>query len=312
MKKIISVLLLAWMLCLLLAGCTIETKTTEDEEKPKYSLYYLNEKETGLESQPYSPEEETTEFMVRDLMQWLGETEAPENMLMLLPENVTVNSYDLQKETLAVDFSAEYSDMSRAREILTRAGIVKTFLQIPDVSRIHFTVEGKALKDSKGQEIGDMDENTFLQFSGKDADSFRYDTFTLYFTDESGERLLPETRTVYYRGTQPKERVVLEQLIKGPMEEGHYATVSSDSVALSVITADNTCYVNLNNAFQKSTLEVSEEVMVYSVVNSILASSKAEQVQISIDGSLDGNFKNSLPLYNFYQINEELIDQVEE
>ena len=55
--------------------------------------------------------------------------------------------------------------------------------------------------------------------------TIRYDTFTLYFADKSGKRLLKETRNVCYRRTLPKERVVLEQLAKGPLEDGHYATI---------------------------------------------------------------------------------------
>lgn len=309
MKKLFHVLLLAVMVCALLSGCTIETVPSKEEEEAKYWLYYLNSSETSLKTEVYSPEEETTDYMLRDLMQRLGSSEAPENYVALLPEDVTVNSYDLQENRLNIDFSATYSDMSKAREIMTRAGIVKTLLQVPDIGTIHFTVDGAALKDTKGQEIADMDENTFLEFSGKDSDSYRYDTITLYFTDKDGERLIPETRTVYYRGTIPKERVVLEQLAKGPMEDGHYATIPTGSVALSVVTADNICYVNMNSAFQKSTLSVSEEVMVYSVVNSILDSCEADTVQISVDGGLEGNFKTELALYNFYQKNEDLIDQ---
>ena len=69
-----------------------------------------------------------------------------------------------------------------------------------------------------------MTEESFLELSGKDTD-YRYDTFTLYFADKSGKKLVKEERNIYYRRTLPKERVVLEQLAKGPMEEGHYAVI---------------------------------------------------------------------------------------
>ena len=52
---------------------------------------------------------------------------------------------------LVIDFSAQYHEMSRAREVLTRAGIVKTFLQVPDIHRVRFTVEGQELTDSREQ-----------------------------------------------------------------------------------------------------------------------------------------------------------------
>ena len=184
------------------------------EEDSKYNFYYLNTNETALKSEPYEPKEETKEYMVKALLQKLGNGEVPEDGISLLPENVSVSSYDLQDNLLIIDFSKEYSEMSKVREVLTRDGIVQTFLQIPDIAKIRFTVAGQPLKDSRNQEIGDMTDSTFVEVSKKNEDNYRYDTFTLYFADKSGKRLLKETRNVCYRRTLPKERVVLEQLAK--------------------------------------------------------------------------------------------------
>ena len=79
MKKYIRVLLLAALVCSLLAGCSIETKSSKDsQDESKYHLYYLNESETVLREEPYSPGEETADFMVKDLMQKLGSKDAPD------------------------------------------------------------------------------------------------------------------------------------------------------------------------------------------------------------------------------------------
>ena len=157
-----------------------------------------------------------------------------------------------------------------------------------------------------------MTSDTFAQYTGKDKESYRYDTFTLYFTDKNGKNLVKETRNVYYRRSLPKERVVLEQLAKGPMEEGHYATIPDSSLVLSVITADRICYINMNSTFRDETPEVGGNISIYSVVNSIIDSCDVDRVQISIEGSTEGNFQDSLPLYKFYEKNEDLIAQDEE
>lgn len=313
MKKKINMLLLAALICSLLAGCSIETKSSKDSENDsKYHLYYLNESETVLREEAYNPKEETTDFMVKDLMQKLGSKDAPESEISLLPEDVSINSYEVQEDLLVIDFSSEYSRMSKVREVMTRAGIVDTFLQIPDIHKVQFTVGGQALTDSHNQEIGEMTSDTFAEYTGKDKESYRYDTFTLYFTDKSGKNLVKETRNVYYRRSLPKERVVLEQLAKGPMEDGHYATIPKSSLVLSVITADKICYINMNNAFRDETTEVGENISIYSVVNSIIDSCDVDRVQISIEGSTDGKFQDSLPLYRFYEKNEDLVAQDEQ
>ena len=312
MKKNISILLLAALICSLLAGCSIEIKSSRNSENDsKYHLYYLNESETLLKEEPYSPGEETTDFMVKDLMQKLGSKDAPDGEISLLPDDVSINSFELQEDLLVIDFSKEYSKMSKIREVITRDGIVQTFLQLADIRKVKFTVAGQALTNSRNQEIGEMTSDTFAQYAGKDKESYRYDTFTLYFTDKNGEKLVRETRNVYYRRSLPKERVVLEQLAKGPMEEGHYATIPDSSLVLSVITADKICYINMNKTFRDETPEVNENISVYSVVNSIIDSCDVDRVQISIEGSTEGNYQDSLPLYRFYEKNEDLIAQDE-
>ena len=65
----------------------------------------------------------------------------------------------------------------------------------------------------------------------------------------------------------------------------------------------------MNSAFQEDALDVAEDISVYSIVNSILDSCEADRVQISIEGSTEGNYGSSMPLYNFYQKNEDLIMQ---
>lgn len=183
MKKIFHVLLLAVLVTSLLAGCSIETKKTQEDSK--YSLYYLNAAETSLKTEAYTPKEETKEFMVKDLLQKLEDREVPEGRASLLPDNVAIKSYDVQKDLLVIDFSKEYSSMSKAREVLTRAGIVHTLVQIPDIQKVRFTVNGQELTNSRNQKMGDMTEDTFVEYSGKDEDAYRYDTFTLYFTDKA-------------------------------------------------------------------------------------------------------------------------------
>ena len=131
------------------------------------------------------------------------------------------------------------------------------------------------------------------------------------FTDKSGQKLVKEQRTVRYKRSIPKERIVLEQLMKGPLEKGHYPTIPENTEVLNVTIADRICYVNMNDAFQSEALDVAENIPVYSVVNSILDSCEADRVQISIEGSLEGNYEDNMPLYNFYEKNEDLIVQDE-
>lgn len=312
MKKILKMLLLAALICVFPAGCTIENRReAQTEQEETYSYFYLNTGETSLRQQAYQPQEETLDFMMPDLMMRITAREVPEDGTALLPENVSVNSYDLQENLLVIDFNGAYLEMSRGREVLTRAGIVETFMQIPGIEAVRFTVDGQELTDSRNQPVGDMTESSFVQLSGKNEDAYRTDTIVLYFTDENGKKLLREERTVRYRHTISKEILVLEQLAKGPSVEGHYATLPDDALPINAVTADGICYINMAGAFQENTMEVSENTQIYSIVNSIVDSCGAERVQISVEGNQEGNLKSSMPLYTFYEKNEELIAEEE-
>ena len=312
MKKILCILLSALIAGTLLTGCTVEVQEEKsDTVSTQYYQYYVNKEETDLEQEDYVPEQETAEFMLQDMTASLNEREHQSENLALLPKDVEIKSYNLNGSTLELQFNNEYSKTSRAREILLRSGVVRTFLQVPGVTGIKFFVGGNELLDSKGQPVGEMNSDTFVELWGSDKDAYRYDTFTLYFTDKTGEKLVEEKRNVYYKRSLPRERVILEQLIKGPMVKDNYPTIPEGTEVLSVSTADGVCYVNFNSAFRDSILNLPVDTIIYSVVNSLLDAKNADKVQISVEGKDDATLGDGTSLYNFYGWNEELISALE-
>lgn len=307
MKKIVSMILSVVLMCAALTGCTVETREDNKDAANRYYFYYLNKDATGLAREKYIPEEERADFMLKDLMQRLNNKAMEGERINLLPEEVEMTSYNIAGSTLVIDFNSSYYKMSRAREILVRAGVVKTFLQVPGFTSVQFTVNGKELLDSREQPVGNMMSGSFTNISGTDTDAYCYGTFTLYFTNKSGKRLVEEQRTVRYKRSIPKERVILEQLMKGPMEKGNYPTIPENTGILSVLTADRICYVNVDTVFSAYALDVSDKIPIYSVVNSLLASIEADKVQITVGDDKEGIFGERMPLYRFYEKNDDLV-----
>jgi germination protein M len=306
LKKLITTGFLLLLCCLSLCGCQIEQE--EETVSSEYSYYYLNKDATKLETEAYLPQEDDSSYMIEDLIQRLGSGNSGEKEINLLPEEVTINSYEMQQQVLVIDFNSQYTKMSRTREILVRAGIVKTFIQIPDVQAVRFTVIGDPLTDTKGQEIGDMTDEMFLEYSvADDLDTYRQETFTLYFTDSTGTKLVEEKRNVYYKRSLPKERVVLEQLAKGPMEKGNYPTIPENTTVLGISLTEDTCYLDLDQDFIDSALDLPEEIQIYSVVNSLVESCGCSRVELSIEGNSNLMFGDEMSLFQFYEKNNDLI-----
>lgn len=310
MKKVLCVWAMLLLMCFSLAGCSIEVAETENSEGTVYYYYCLSDNETELTREVYEPSEETYDVMVKELLQFFSRKSSNGEASNLLPEEVTINSFDLQENVLMLDFNSKYSSMSRSREALVRLGIVKTFLQVPNILGVRFTIDGADLVNSKNEVIGQMTADTFVELSDE-FDSYRYETFTLYFTDKDGESLIKEKRSVYYKRTLQRERVVLEQLAKGPMVKGNYPTISESTKVLDITISDRICYVDLSRGFVESALEVSPEIALYSVVNSLMAGNEIDKVQIMVNGDSEYVFDDVLPLYSFYEANEELVQKGE-
>ena len=306
MKKKIFMIIAVLMLCLLAGGCSVEVQNDPNTQSVYY-LYDISADETQLEKVAYNPEETTAEYMLKDMMQQMNQKEDDVERISLLPDDVQMN-YSVEGEVLVVNFNSQYTQMSKAREILVRAGVVKTFLQVPGISAVRFTVENQDLTDSKGESVGEMTADTFAEFSGNEPDAYCSTTFTLYFTDKDGQNLVKEQRTVRYRRSIPKERIVLEQLMKGPMEKGHYPTIPENTEILDVTIADRICYVAFDRVFSSYALDVSEKIPVYSVVNTLLDALEADKVQITVGASdkLD-IFGQKMSLYRFYEKNDKLV-----
>ena len=75
------------------------------------------------------------------------------------------------------------------------------------------------------------------------------------------------------------------------------STVPSGTKLISVSVVDGVCYVNLSDSFKNNkNPEVTEEVLLYSIVNSLTELQGVSKVQISINGSTDGNIRYSYDL----------------
>ncbi|MBR5474210.1 MAG: GerMN domain-containing protein, partial [Lachnospiraceae bacterium] len=90
------------------------------------------------------------------------------------------------------------------------------------------------------------------------------------------------------------ERMVINEVLAGPKEEGHYATLPTSVKVNGVQVKNGICYVNLSGAFVNDALNISEYVAVYSLVNSLVELNTVNKVQIMIDGSSAITFRGSI------------------
>lgn len=298
-KRKITALVMALVLgAVAFSGCG------KKETESKYKIYYINEEQGEVLAESFVPSEETTQTMLEEMTEKLNKKNAEGHTL--LPENIEIQSCVDDDGMIRVDFNREYHDLNPVDEVLLRVSIVKDYVQIPNIYLVTITAEGTPIVDSQGQEIGAMSLDSFLENTGKEIMAYQYKELNLYFTNEEGNQLVPEARQVYYNGNTPIEKVIVEQLLRGPGESGHYATLPSDTRIVGVSVADGIAYVNLGKQFVDEALPVDAQIPIYSIVNSLIDAGNVSQVQISINGDTSLLFKDKVDMNQLFQVNHEL------
>lgn len=295
------------MIMLFLAGACAQ----KQDEQPGYAykVYYINSDETAIFSSEYRTQEEDQEALLKELLEQLGTV--PEKLEYKAPVSgaVKLRSYTINKDQLVLDFEESYRSQSATTEVLTRAAIVRTLTQIKGIQYISFQINSEPLTDALGSLVGVMNADLFIDNEGNEINTYERVKLTLYLANEEGNKLTTVTRSVVYNSNIPMERLILEQLIAGPLEgEKAYPTINQNTKIVSVNVKDGTCYVNLDNTFLTQTCPVSSEVTIYSITNSLAEQPGINKVQISINGDANVNYKENINLSTFFERNLGLLE----
>lgn len=288
MKRLYS-MILSLALSALLLGCARETGE-------KVILYYLNPDANGLMQETYVCQEQQGLAMVDEVVAKLKQ-KTDDGLSGRIPPEVEIQSYQLDDGILEFHFDKKYQKMNTSTEVLFRAGLVQTMVQLPDVSYVTFFVGEEQMTDSSGNVLGMMKTDDFLQNVGSSLKSYQTATLNLYFANKEGTQLSLETRdSVHYTANTSIEKLVVETLMKGTTSDQRSNTIASSVNLIGVTVRDGICYVNFDSTFLTAGYDQAPEVTIYSIVNSIVSNGTVKQVQILVDGGSDIIYKGTVDL----------------
>lgn len=286
-RKLVCVLLI--LLCTALsAGCG----KREDEGDNIYEVYYVSNSATKVEMHTYQMEAETFEGQLEELLACLSTN--PKKLEYQAPLSMGFEVLDKKVEDgrLLLDVSAAYTGLPMTTQVLVRAAIVRTLTQLNDVNMVMMTVEGTPLYDNNGRTVSWMSADQFIDNDGNEINTYELAKIKLYFADESGTSLIAANREKHYSTNTPMERFVVEELIAGPtgQVEGLYPSINPSTKIVNVMTKDGICYVNLDESFLTVVNNVSTDLSIYAIVNSLVELSNINRVQILINGEVPASF----------------------
>ena len=305
MKKRVSFLMI-FLLALLLTGCSEKSGGST-----QYQVYYISTSGTKLVEESYMPESSTSPREVtEELLEKMGRPQVGSDHVKALPDEVKVEHCLLKAREVDVDFNEAYNDMDPVREILVRAAFVNTLIQVSNVEQVVITVNGEDLVDEAGDVVGGMTAESFIDTKGDGINSYQNATLSLYFADSDGSLIEREMRNVHYSSNSTLEKVILEELIKGPVNEKLQAVLPAETKVLSVQTEGGTCTVNFDSAFNaapSSESNVTAETSLYAAVDALIDTAGVREVIIQIEGSQETLYRDEIDLTQPFTKREDLI-----
>ncbi|MDD6193330.1 MAG: GerMN domain-containing protein [Lachnospiraceae bacterium] len=284
-KRIVSWVVLMTLILSCFAGCK------KENEDAGIKIYYMDALGNGLVTESHVLRAKSREKQAKEIMTLLASTPETSDYRRTIPEGVEVLDIVFDKKSVTINFDRNYEDFTGYTEVLIRAAVVKSLLQIDGVESVTFYVADKPLLDSKGILVGSMSGESFIEDYGEETDSLIKTTLTLYFASANGQSLVKKNVDVYYNNNIAKERLVLENLIKGVDDEDAKSAIPAGTKLLNVTVTDGVCYVNFDSTFLNVDSGISADVVVYSIVNSLTELDNINKVQLLVNGasSVTGN-----------------------
>ncbi|SFO29722.1 MULTISPECIES: GerMN domain-containing protein [unclassified Pseudobutyrivibrio] len=304
MKRLLS-LILTITLALSMVSCGSKN------EESDYQIYYLKSDKAGIVPTAYTFQSDDTAEMVEEAINELAESPDDIDYINTIPSEVEAKSWEINDGNLSLYLVGGYDSLDTYTEILVRAAIVKTLVQIDGVESVSIYVNDAPLADSNGDSIGAMTADTFIEDFGQETDSLLSTNLTLYFASADGMSTVAETREVYYSRNVTIERLVIEQLLKGPDSDELLSAIPPGTKLNSISVSENgVCIVNFDAAIESTVTGVTENVTVYSIVNSLTELDNIKQVQILVNGDTPHISNVDVDLSSSISRNEDIINEL--
>ena len=240
-----------------ISGCNNQVKEQIVEDENYYKIYYVNNLEDKLVSEDYFAKEDKTDKLVKELI----------GRLTSIPDGIT-----LKKP-------------------------IPDEVKIKGINKVEYTIEDQPLMYSELNPVGAMSADDFIDNTGGETTYYQNVQVSLYYTDLEGKKLFQTRHNVEFDGTISLEELVVRQLLAGPLEDDKLSPVLPAGTKINKVSLkDGICYVDFSKEFLEGRDGVSDDVIVYSVVNSLSDIGNVSKVQFWIDGKPVSSYRETVQI----------------
>ena len=299
-KKLLYIICFSLLSIILLVACG-------KEEEPKPYVYYLNADETTVVKGEFDWRRKDPIDSTDSILKGMKNPIDSVVNRSAIPKDLEILTIDFEDGKLKIDFDQTYRTLSKREEVLLRAAVVASMCQVEGVESVEFTIEKEPLVNESGEPVGAMTEADFVRDIGEELNSYTKKELHLYYTNAKGDALVEETANVRCNNNIPIEKIIVEELKKNPSTKGSRVAIPQMAKLLGVSIKDGVCYINFDDGLLQTVPDVTPEVTIYSIVNSIIDGGVADAVQISVNGEKEIKFQEVVDLNTPFEKNSEIV-----
>lgn len=295
MKKQIKIAVLILLMITFISGCGNNNSTIKENY-----IYYLNNDMSSLKKVDYHIESANVYQVVSELITEMEIDSVENDYFSAKPKDLEIPEFEINDKILTLYFDNTYYDMSNTEEILFRAALVLTMVQLEEISYVSMYVGEQPLIDSNGLPVGNMSKSSFVDISGTMNELDQKINLTIYYPNQKGDMVYSNPYEGRIDSNTSFEELVLQKL------SGKAFT--SDTQVNSVMIRNRICYVDFSNDFILEYIGIEDEVAIYSIVNSLCELPKVSGVVISVDGSSEIKFHENIDLDTIFHTNLDIVE----
>lgn len=306
-------------LCLVFTACGqsgAEQTTEQTLLTNEIYMYYVNADVTDVEKQIYKIKQEQSEKENTDeIMEYFTEKHGNEEMQSPIPAGVEFVSseYDAKHHRITVTLNILYDEVKADSLLFFKACVTKTLLQLEGVDKVAIALTDLTNTDAETATVTEnFDGDSFAMSFGNSNGYQQKGNIVLYFATPDGENLKEYHKSVEISNNTSLAEIVVAALIEGPKQDGYQATVSEGTTIRNISVKDGICYVDFSDEFYNTDNPMKNDIIVYSIVNSLVELPTVSKVQFLKNGEKQAFFRETMPFDSLFERNLDLIEQVEE
>ncbi|WP_069997937.1 GerMN domain-containing protein [Cellulosilyticum sp. I15G10I2] len=245
-----------------------------------------------------------TQFVISAL------SRGPQSTTLQNNNDMHIKEVNLDDRLAYVLFDGKYDSLSANEQMGIRASLVYSLTELNFIDGVEFFIEDRPILNINSKPIGPITRSDIILSVLNPNPPTTIQPVVLYFTSLENPRLIKEQRDIQVNNNVPLERYIIDELIKGPQQEGLLPTIPKETIVNDVNTKEGVCQVDLSFDVKSKhfTSPESKALMIYSIVNALTELPKIQKVAFLIDGKKEIEFSKDIDLSEFFERKEALIE----